>query len=217
MKPASAFPHAQVQAALGAGLPSIAGDAYSPELSLTLCRFLAELHRWNRAYNLTAVRDPLDMVSRHILDSLTVLPWVAGARVVDIGTGAGLPGIPLALARPDKQFTLLDANGKKVRFVTHAAAQLALHNVDVVQARVEQCVAGPFDTALCRAFTALPDFVSGAARLVTDGGTLVAMKGRYPEQEVAAVPPDWQVAECARVEVPGLVGERHILVLRRVA
>ncbi|MEE4186012.1 MAG: 16S rRNA (guanine(527)-N(7))-methyltransferase RsmG [Gammaproteobacteria bacterium] len=215
MKRAAEFPRARVQAALQTGLAALNPGLDTAALSASLNRFLEELHRWNHAYNLTAVRDPLDMVSRHILDSYSVLPWAAGQRVIDVGTGAGLPGIALALARPDQHFTLLDANGKKVRFVTHAAAQLALANVRVVQARVEAFTADPFDTVICRAFTALPDFVTGAAHLVAPEGALIAMKGRYPEQEVAALPPDWRVAECAPVEVPGLIGERHILVLRR--
>jgi 16S rRNA (guanine527-N7)-methyltransferase len=210
------FPREAVRAALDTGLAAVAGSVHTPDRVAALVRFLEELHRWNQAYNLTAVREPLDMVQRHILDAYTVVPWVTGSRVVDIGTGAGLPGIPLALAQPDRQFTLLDANGKKIRFVTHVAAQLALRNVTVVQTRVEQYAAEPFDTVVCRAFTALPDFVAGAAHLVAPGGALVAMKGRYPEQEVGALPADWQLAECAPVEVPGLIGARHILVLRRV-
>lgn len=216
MSTAPPFPAAEVQTALRHGLANLVlPELDGQTLAEPLARFLAELARWNSAYNLTAVRDPLDMVPRHILDSLTVVPWISGARVADVGTGAGLPGIPLALLWPDKAFTLLDSNGKKIRFVTHATAVLGLANVAPVQARTESHADEPFDTVVCRAFTALADFVAGTGHLLAAGGRLVAMKGRYPEQEMAALPAGWQVAECAPVAVPGLAAERHIVVLQR--
>lgn len=210
-----AFPVARVQAELRQGLAGLDPALNTAELATALTEFLRELQRWNRAYNLTAVRDPLAMVARHVLDACTVNPWVAGPRVLDVGTGAGVPGLPLALLHPELRFTLLDSNGKKTRFVTHAAAHLRLGNVDVVQARVEDFAAEPFATVVCRAFTTLADFVGGAAHLLAAGGALVAMKGRYPEAELNAVPAGWRVAECAPVQVPGLESERHIVVLRR--
>lgn len=217
MSKAPPFPAAAIEAELTRRLTELAlpADAMVEQLPQRLTRFLAELAKWNRAYNLTAVRDPLDMVPRHILDSLTVLPWISGERVADIGTGAGLPGIPLAMLWPNRHFTLLDSNGKKVRFVTHAAVTLGLDNVLPVQERSESYESEAFDTVVCRAFTALPDFVAGTQHLLADSGALVAMKGRHPAAEIAALPAGWEVSECAKVVVPGLDAQRHIVVLRR--
>ncbi len=190
-------------------------------LADSLCLYLAELHKWNQAYNLTAVREPREMVPRHVFDSLSALPFVGGSRIVDIGTGAGLPGIPLALCFPHVQFTLLDANGKKTRFVQHAVNRLGLRNVTVVQARIEAFRPEPrFDAAISRAFASLQDFVAGCAHAVIPGGRLIAMKGRYPDAELAALATartGWQVSQSTSVAVPELDGERHILVLQRSA
>ncbi len=187
-------------------------------LAESLCRYLAELHKWNQTYNLTAVREPRQMVPRHIFDSLSALPFVSGARIADIGTGAGLPGIPLALCFPDIHFTLLDANGKKTRFVQHAVNSLGLQNVMVEQARIETFRPEPlFDAAISRAFASLQDFVAGCAHAVTPGGRLIAMKGRYPDAELAALATaqtGWQLSQSTSVVVPELAGERHILVLQ---
>lgn len=211
MKRQAFFDRAAVASGLSAGLGAHA------HLHEPLLLFLAELHKWNQAYNLTAVRDPLQMLPRHIFDSLAAAPFAQGQRIADVGTGAGLPGIPLALAHPDKQFTLVDSNGKKTRFVRHAVAHLALHNVEVVQARVEEFApAAGFDTVFCRAFTSLADFVAGCAELTAPGGQLVAMKGRYPADEIAALAGSgWAVAHESRVAVRDLEGERHILVLQQ--
>lgn len=183
-----------------------------------LVAYLAELNKWNAAYNLTAVRNPADMVARHILDSLTVLPYLRGKRILDAGTGAGLPGIPLALSCPDRQFTLLDSNGKKVRFVQHAVATLRLHNVDVVQARAETLKPdAAYDCVVSRAFCSLADFVANSAHLLLPGGCLLAMKGRRPDAELATLPAGWRAAAVDPVAVPGLDGERHIVVLAPAA
>jgi 16S rRNA (guanine527-N7)-methyltransferase len=153
-----------------------------------LIAFLALLLRWNRAYNLTAVRDPAQMVPRHLLDSLAVLPWITRGPVLDAGTGAGLPGIPLALARPGLQFTLLDGNGKKTRFVRQAVLELGLDNVAVVHSRLEAYRPGPkFATITARAVASLSELFDSCAHLAAADARLLALKGRLPAQEIAAL------------------------------
>jgi 16S rRNA (guanine527-N7)-methyltransferase len=153
-----------------------------------LIGFLALLARWNRAYNLTAVRDPLEMVSRHLLDSLAVLPWVTAGPVLDAGTGAGLPGLPLAVARPDIGFTLLDGNGKKARFVRQAVLELGLSNVEVVHSRLQAYRPGPkFVTITARALASLSDLIANCQHLAAARSRLLALKGRLPELELAAL------------------------------
>ena len=180
-----------------------------------LLEFVGLLAKWNRVYNLTAVRDPGKMVPLHLLDSLSVQPWLRGTRIVDVGTGAGLPGIPLALCDAARHFTLLDTNGKKTRFVTHAVGALGLKSVEVVQARAEDYApAKPFDTVVCRAYAPLPRIVATSGHLCADGGSIVAMKGARPDGEVAetaAQAPDWRVDEVQRIVVPGLDSERHLV------
>ena len=210
----AAFPEADVIAGLRTGLAAFDLPVDHDLLAEQLTRYLAELHKWNRAYNLTAVRDPLEMLPKHIFDSLAAVPFVAGGRIADVGTGAGLPGIPLALCYPQKHFTLLDANGKKTRFVQRAVNQLQLTNVEVVQHRAEDYQPEqPFDTVFCRAFTSLATFVERCAGMLAAGGRLIAMKGRYPDDEVAELPVGWRVAETQPLAVPGIDGERHILTL----
>lgn len=175
--------------------------------------YLQLLHKWNRAYNLTAVRDLPAMVSRHVLDSLAILPWVKGPRCLDVGSGAGLPGLILAIARPDLDVVLLDSNGKKTRFLQEAKRVLKLKNVQVVQSRVEsyhpRC---PFDTVISRAFSELSAFVQWTEHLIASSGHWLAMKGRYPEKELSDTPKAYQVKTYA---VPGLEGERCCVIIAR--
>ena len=214
MKQATEFDCDDVQARLLQGLAYFDLPVAAEPLAGQLMAYLAELHKWNRAYNLTAVREPREMLTRHVFDSLTVLPFVAGQRIADMGTGAGLPGLLLALCYPDKHFTLVDSNGKKTRFVSHVVGQLQLPNIDVVQARVESLeVSQPFDTIVCRAFMSLHDFVAGCGRLLRASGRLVAMKGRHPTNELVAIPAGWRIEQCVPAAVLGLEGERHIIVL----
>jgi 16S rRNA (guanine527-N7)-methyltransferase len=176
--------------------------------------YLALLEKWNRAYNLTAVRDPLVMVPRHLLDSLAVLPWLVGPRVLDVGSGAGLPGIPLAIARPDLAFTLLDSNAKKTRFITQAVAELGLANVTVANARVEDYRApAPFATLVTRAFASIPDMLAACGHLCASGCRLLAMKGAVPQAELAALPEGFQVSAIHALEVPGLDAQRHVIII----
>lgn len=178
--------------------------------------FVRLLAKWNAAYNLTAVRDPEEMVTRHLLDSLVLLPYLHGSRVLDIGTGPGLPGIPLAVARPDCAFTLLDANAKKTRFVTQAVGELGLKNVDVVQARVENYrPEQKFDTLVARAFSSIADMLTSAQHLCAPGGRFLAMKGVYPDEELAAIPADFAVSEVATLQVPGLDAARHLAIITK--
>ncbi|MDQ2069730.1 16S rRNA (guanine(527)-N(7))-methyltransferase RsmG [Natronospira bacteriovora] len=189
-------------------------DATARERLLALIGLLI---KWNKAYNLTAVRDPLEMVPRHLLDSLSLLPDLQGETVLDVGTGAGFPGLPLAIARPETAFTLLDSALKRTRFVRQAALELGLENVEVVQSRIEDYrPARRFDTVTCRAFSSLGAFVEAAGGLVAPGGRLVAMKGRYPQEELADCPPEWRLQSARPVRVPGLDAERHQLILARV-
>lgn len=191
--------------ALGIELPAVARDK--------LLAYLRLLEKWNRRYNLTAIRGLEAMVPRHLLDSLAVARFLAGPRVLDIGSGAGLPGIPLACARPELLFTLLDSNAKKTRFLNQATAELALANVSVVNARVEQFhPPEQFVTLLARAWTAIPDMLIRCRHLLAHGVRLLAMKGAYPKAELAALPEAyaWQVE---RLAVPGLDAERHLVII----
>jgi 16S rRNA (guanine527-N7)-methyltransferase len=179
-----------------------------------LLAFVRLLAKWNAAYNLTAVRDPEEMVARHLLDSLVLLPYLQGARVLDIGTGPGLPGIPLAVARPDCAFTLLDANAKKTRFVTQAVGELGLKNVDVVQTRVENYrPAQKFDTLVARAFSSIAGMLENTRHLSAPHGRFLAMKGVYPVEELAAIPADYAVSDVAALQVPGLKAARHLAII----
>ena len=179
-------------------------------------RFLRELERWNRAYNLTAVRSIEEMVPRHLLDSLSVHRLIRGERVADAGCGAGLPGVPLALALPALQVTLIDAGAKKVRFVRHVASELALASVEVVHARLEDYrPASAFDTVLARALAPLPRMLDLVAHLCKPGGRMLAMQGRRHDDESRTLPAGWSVEAVERITVPQLDAERHVIVLRR--
>lgn len=187
-----------------------------PDLVRRFSLLLRLLDKWNRAFNLTAVRDPAEMVTRHIFDSLSARPFLVGASVLDVGSGAGFPGLPLALVEPRRHFTLLDSGGKKIRFIRHVLGELALDNVVVEQSRVEAFEpADLYDAVISRAFSSVGDFVRRCGRLVGTGGSLLAMKGRYPDAELTGLPAAWVVADVVRLEVPGLAGDRHMVVLRR--
>ena len=177
-----------------------------------LAAFVALLERWNRAYNLTAVRQPREMVPRHILDSLAILPWLQGPRVLDVGSGAGLPGIPLAIASPDSRFWLLDSNGKRVRFMRQASLELGLDNVQVVQGRVEDYTPDePFASIVSRAFASLAAMLQAVDGLCALDGRLLAMKGERPERELMALPAGFQLVDIYSLTVPGLDAERHLV------
>lgn len=181
-----------------------------------LQQYMQLMQRWNKVYNLTAVRDPQQMLPLHLWDSLSVAALVRGDDCLDVGSGAGLPGIPLAVLYPARQFTLLDTNGKKTRFIQQAALELGLDNVQVVQQRVEQWQPDrKFTAIISRAFASLTDFVTVSAAHLQEAGVLYAMKGRYPEQEIAELPKGWVLSQSHPLDVPGLDAERHLLELVR--
>ncbi|PXV57005.1 16S rRNA m(7)G-527 methyltransferase [Dyella jiangningensis] len=195
-------------AALGVSLPAGAADR--------LLDYQALLARWNATYNLTAIRDPGEMVSRHLVDSLAILPYVQGQTLADLGTGPGLPGIPLAIAAPERQVLLVDSNGKKVRFLREAIRSLKLENVRAVQSRVEE-VEGQFDCITARAFASLEDMLAWGGHLLTQDGIWLAMKGKHPDDELPGVPAGFEVRAIHTLDVPDVGGERHLVVLGRTA
>ncbi len=177
--------------------------------------YLALLHKWNRAYNLTAVREPAQMVSRHLLDSLAVAPWLQGAHFADVGTGAGLPGIPLAIMRPESRFELIDSNGKKIRFVTQAINELKLGNTHATQCRVEEHrPQRGYDAVTSRAFAALTDMAQGCSHLLAPDGVLLALKGLYPDDEIQALPAQYRIEASHELHVPGETGQRHLIIIK---
>jgi 16S rRNA (guanine527-N7)-methyltransferase len=202
----------------GAG---VLGVLLTQQEATRLVVLLTELLRWNRSYNLTAITDPAAMITHHVLDSLAVQAYLddaAGGQaqtVADVGTGAGFPGLPLALVNPGLRFTLIDASGKKVRFVAHAAHAMGLANITALHARVEEMKPlAPFDVVIARAFAALPVLLSQVQRLCGPATRVLAMKGRRPEEELAAVPAHWRVDACHELLVPGLEAERSLVILR---
>lgn len=199
----------------GAAQLGVALDAGQRE---RLLAYLGLLIKWNQAYNLTAVRNPDEMVSRHLLDSLSILPFVreGGDDWLDVGSGGGMPGIPLAILFPERRFTTLDSNGKKSRFQTQVKLELKLANLDVVHSRVEEFQpAQPFAGIVSRAFSALADFAHWTRHLGDAETRWLAMKGQYPREELAALPADFRVEAEHALEVPGCQGQRHLLILRR--
>lgn len=198
---------------LCAGLAALQLDL--PEAVITrLLAYVDLLARWNATYNLSAVRDPLEMVTRHLLDSLTIVPYVTGATLADLGTGAGLPGIPLAILAPERAVTLVDSNGKKTRFLRAAVRELALTNVSVAEKRAE-AVTGTFECITARALASLADMLEWGGHLLAPTGVWLALKGRFPQDELAALPPGFQVDQVKPLTVPGLDAERHVVVIRR--
>jgi len=187
-----------------------------------LLGYLGLLAKWNRTYNLTAIREPERMVTHHVLDALAVLPHLPlesahpGLRVLDVGSGCGVPAIPLAIARPAWQVVALDSSHKKGAFLQQAVIELALANVTVAIARVEDYAPpAPFDVVISRAFSDLATFVAAGVRHLAEGGRLVAMKGVYPDEEIAQLPPEFRVVAAPALTVPGLDAQRHLIVVAR--
>jgi len=181
--------------------------------------YIALLNKWNQAYNLTAVRDPLQMVYRHLLDSLSVLPYLHGSYILDVGSGPGLPGIPLAIMMPESQFVLLDSNGKKTRFMTYVIRQLKISNVLVEQCRAEAWSASKkFNIVTSRALSSLSEMVSMTEQLLCDNGIWIAMKGAYPKEEITLLQkkrPDVIIKKAEPLSVAGCEGKRHVIILAR--
>ncbi len=196
-------------------LLAAAGIALPDQQKQQLIGYVELLHKWNKTYNLTSVRDPMQMLVRHILDSIVVNPHLQGSRFIDVGTGPGLPGIPLAIVRPDSHFTLLDSLGKRVRFLRQVQHELGLKNVEPVQSRVEEFTPEPgFDGVISRAFASLQDMLSWCHHLPVKGqGRFYALKGISPDDELAALPEGIKLQEIIKLRVPELEGERHLVIL----
>jgi 16S rRNA (guanine527-N7)-methyltransferase len=209
---ASQFPD-DLRTDLDAGLAALSLD---PALAMPLLAYLALLDRWNRTYNLTAIRDPREMVGKHLLDSLAMHPYLAAGSLADLGTGAGLPGIPLALAKPALQVTLVESNGKKARFLREAVRTLGLANARVAESRAEALnEPGAYDAITARALATLPLIIELGGHLLKPGGRLLAMKGAVPDDEIASLPVGWRVEHVRPLTVPGLAAERHLVVVGR--
>lgn len=189
-----------------------------------LLDYLLLLVKWNKAYNLTSIRDPQQMVVRHLLDSLVVVPWVINKQLkateesghfLDVGTGAGIPGIPLSIMLPEKSFTLLDSNGKKTRFLNQVKIELGCQNVTVAKSRIESFAPEQkLDTIFCRAFSSLPDFINGVGHLMTENTRLLALKGVVPDEEIASLPSFISIEKIVPLDVPDLDEERHLIILK---
>jgi 16S rRNA (guanine527-N7)-methyltransferase len=198
---------------LAAGARDI-GITLGPSGAETLLTLVDELEAGNAQFNLTAIRDRPGMLRKHVLDSLSLEPYLRGSRVADIGTGAGFPGLPLAVVNPQRRFTLVEATGKKARFVERTALRLGCENVQVEHARAENYRPRElFDTVVARALSSLADFVAYAGHLCAPDGRLLAMKGKRPEEEISAVPKSFRVLAVHRLKVPGLDDERHLVEL----
>ena len=199
-----------------AGRLDALGQAFAPEAAGRFAALLDELARWNRKINLTAVRNRDEMVTAHLEDSLAARPLLHGSGILDVGTGAGFPGLPLAIAEPQLEFTLIDSNNKKIQFVRHVAGLLGLDNVTAVKARAEDYAPGyRFDTVIARAVASLQALLGMAGHHVGEGGVFVALKGRYPAEELKSIPVPWEY-QVRELDVPGLdAGSRHAVLLRR--
>ncbi|MDB4836896.1 16S rRNA (guanine(527)-N(7))-methyltransferase RsmG [Marinomonas sp.] len=182
----------------------------------TLVDYLALLEKWNKAYNLTAIRDVNQMISLHLLDSLATLPYIKGEKIIDVGTGPGLPGMVLAICYPEKHFTLLDSNGKKMRFLTQVKMELGIENVTVANERVEKHEhQGTYDHVISRAFASLQDMINWTLPLPKPSGNFLAMKGVYPADEIQVLPKEVDVLSVEPLNVPSIQAERHMVIMTR--
>ena len=209
-------PHALLIQRLSDGIDEL-GLTLATQQQTQLLDYIDLLRRWNQVFNLTAIREPMAMISQHLLDSLTVVPYLQGDDILDVGSGAGLPGIPLAIAEPQRRFTLLDSNGKKTRFLTEVVQKLDLANrVAVVKNRIEEYrPAAPFDTVICRAVASLGEFADLCQTVCNQKTFLLAMKGRRPDSELQSLDASIKVIAVIPLTVPGLTVERHLVSLQR--
>jgi 16S rRNA (guanine527-N7)-methyltransferase len=210
------FDRAALSAVLGEGIAAMRLDV-SPAQQDKLMNYLALMFKWNAVYNLTSLRDPMQMVTHHLLDSLAAVPAFAAAKnVLDVGSGGGLPGIVLAIVRPDMKVSMIDTVHKKTAFLTQVKAELGLANVTVYTARVEQLqVSDKFDVITSRAFADLSDFVNWSSHLLADGGRYIALKGVAPKDEQERLPAEWKIDKVEPLDVPRLGAERHLIFIER--
>lgn len=182
-----------------------------------LLRYLEQLAKWNKAYNLSGIKDPGSMLTLHLLDSLSILPFISETSVLDVGTGAGLPGIPIAICKPKTEISLLDSNGKKTRFLFQAITQLSLKNTEVINNRVENYQSPKsVDIVVSRAYSSLAQFISQTRHLLGEKSKLLAMKGHYPQTEIDALPEGFKLLEVHKLHIPGEAGARHLLEIVRI-
>lgn len=200
----------KLQVQLHDGIAKLGLTGLPADAEAKLLAYLALLLKWNAAYNLTAVRDPQQMLVKHLLDSLSILPHVRGGTLIDVGTGAGLPGMVLAIVKPALQVTLLDSNGKKVRFLRQVIAEMKIGNAQALQSRVEEHAAR-YDVVTSRAFATLADMLEWSGQLAVEGGEFLAMKGVRPDAEIAALPAGFKAVEVLPLAVPFLDEERHLV------
>lgn len=194
----------------------ILGVSISQAQSEKLLDYLELLIKWNKAYNLTAIREPEEMFVKHLLDSISIAPYISGENILDVGTGPGLPGIPMAILYPEKKFSLLDSNGKKTRFLVQAKLSLALDNIEISNARVETFSSAKlFDQIMSRAFTALDNMVEICKHLLSNNGQFLAMKGLIPESEIAVMSKEYHVSKVIPLIVPGCTDQRHLVIVQR--
>lgn len=200
---------------LESGLKALGLSATEQQIQQWL-GFLGLLLKWNRAYNLTALKDPLEMVDRHLIDSLSVAPYLQSKHLIDVGTGPGLPGIPLAIMFPEKQFSLLDSNGKRTRFLQQVKVELGLDNIQIFHGRAEQHQPQQgYGEVLSRAFASLNDMLQWTHHLCTDQGRFLAMKGQYPADEIESIPTAYQVEQVHPLTLPGSDAERHLVIITK--
>ena len=205
----------ELHSILASGLEALSLSLTSQQQE-QLVNYVLLIDKWNKAYNLTSVRCPKQMMVKHILDSLAIVPYLTGNKIIDVGTGPGLPGMPLAIAFPDKSFTLLDSLGKRVRFMTQCVHTLKLENVTPIQSRVEALKPEtPFDIVLSRAFASLKDMLHWCEHLVDSEGRFLALKGQYPQSEIDEVSNHFQVCDTQTLTVPNLIGERHLVWIKK--
>jgi len=186
------------------------------EQANTLLQYLELILKWNKAFNLTAIRQPKDMLVKHLIDSLAIAPYISGKNILDVGTGAGLPGIPMAILFPNKQFSLMDSNGKKTRFLTQSKIELGLSNINIINARVEDIKEDLlYDQIMSRAFTALDNMVGLCAHLLKADGQFLAMKGLELKDELQSILPPFKVEKSVQLNVPGCEEQRHLIIIAR--
>ncbi|KZY29274.1 16S rRNA methyltransferase G [Oleiphilus sp. HI0081] len=194
------------------------GITLNEEQNGLLLDYLELLIKWNKAYNLTAIRDPEEMLIKHLVDSLSIAPYIKGQDIADIGTGPGLPGIPMAILFPEKRFLLVDSNGKKTRFLTQSKITLSLANIEIVHGRVESVAQDKqFDQIMSRAFTALDNMVKLCKHLLTEKGEFLAMKGLHPKDEINALPIDYHVKNAIKLCVPACEEDRHLIIIEKTS
>lgn len=202
---------------LQAGMHALNITANEKQIA-SLLQYLNLLRKWNASFNLSGITEINEMVSVHLLDSLSLSPYLQGEHFVDAGTGAGLPGIPLAIIHPDKHFTLIDSNGKKTRFLFQVKLALNLSNITIENCRIEHYQSPrQIDMVMCRAFSSLEDTVSKTQQLLKKGSKLLAMKGRYPDQEIDQLPAGFEVTSIAKSGIPGSDSQRHVIEIGRVS